>query len=380
MEIGKAVRSVRIVISSITYEGILRNREELIEKLKKSGCELFVITPPDNEKAADKTNDNFVFIPIKIEAHGKDPLKDIRIYKEYLRLYREIKPDIVLTYTIKPNVYSGLACEKLGIPYIATINGIGDAVFNKGPLRTLTLMLLKAGLKKADSVFFQNSRNRELFISRGTIREEQAVLVPGSGINTALHPYEAYPVDEEYPTFAFIGRISRDKGINELIAAGRKLHSEGKRFMIKLIGSCPDRYRELVESAEKEGFLRYCGRLSPQEIHPHIKESSAVILPSYHEGIPNVLLEGGAAGRPILTTFAEGCEDTFEDGVSGIGFEAMDTDSLADAMERFMAMFPEERKIMGVAAHDKVISEFDRELVNAVYIKKINELARKKIK
>ena len=366
---------MKIVITSITDSGILRVRSELIQELFQKKYKVYVVTPQVNDYKA-LIEMGCEFVPINIQAHGTNPANDFKVYKDYLNIYRRIRPDVVVSYTIKPNVYSGLACQRLKIPYIATINGIGDAIFNRGVLAFITLNLLKIGLRKAEVVFFQNKKNQQLFNDKKVVSEIKSVLIPGSGINLDIHPFEEFPKIENPITLTFIGRISRDKGIYELIEAGLILKKKGYQFLINIVGNCPDTFRKLIDDAEKNGFVHYIGKVHFSEIHKILAKSSAVILPSYHEGIANVLLEGGAAGRPIIASFAEGCEDTFDDGISGIGFEPKNVDSLVTALERFFKMTNEERRIMGMAARNKIAIEFDRKIVTAAYVDKISLIER----
>lgn len=368
---------MKIVITSITFEGIMRNKKDLLVKLRDIGHAICIVAP--SSSSTDGCRElGFDYYPIAIASHGKNPLNDYGVYRQYLKLYKMIKPDLVLALTIKPNVYSGFACRRLGIPYIGTINGIGDAIFNGGILSALTLCLLKNGLKKAEAVFFQNKTNRQLFIDKGIVKAEDAYLVPGSGININQHPYEEYPLSTEPVVLIFIGRMSKDKGIRELIEASRILKEKGLKIVINLVGACSGIYKDMVDSAVKDGLVNCLGKVEPHEIHKILTNSHAVLLPSYHEGIANVLLEGGAAGRPIIATFAEGCEETFDDGISGIGFKPRDVDSLLQAIEKFLNMTNEERKIMGLEAHKKIIREFDRNIVDDAYMKRIQDWEKNK--
>ena len=361
---------MRIVVSSITYEGIIRNKKELLDKLSACGNEIFIVAP----ESAKRDDIYGKFYSVTIAPHGKNPLKDYALYRQYIKIYKDIKPDIVMNLTIKPNVFSGLACRRLHIPYIGTINGVGDAIYNGGILSKITLMLLKSGLKQANCVFFQNKKNQHLFISKRIVAKEKTILVPGSGINITKHPYEEYPQNDKPVIFTFIGRISRDKGINELLEASRRLKAGGYEFVINVVGSCTDPFKEAVEEAHKQNIINYVGRVEPQAIHGILKESHAVLLPSYHEGIANVLLEGGAAGRPIIASYAEGCEETFDDGVSGIGFEPKSTNALVEAIKKFLDMSNDERRVMGINAHEKIVTEFNREIVDKAYIDKIKKI------
>lgn len=364
---------MRVAIASITYEGVMRNKKEMMQKLLRERNELCIIAP-SSRSTDDSKELGIKFYPISIESHGKNPFADYRLYKDYIVLYKQIKPDVVLNLTIKPNVYSGLACRKLHIPYIGTINGVGDAIYNGGFLSKITLRLLKAGEKKAECVFFQNKKNRALFVGNSIVPESKTMLVPGSGINVELHPYEEYPESSSPVVLTFIGRVSKDKGTNELLETARILKEKKADVQINVVGGCVDSYKNLIDQAHREGVVNYLGRVEPTAIHGILKDSHAVLLPSYHEGIANVLLEGGSAGRPIIASFAEGCEETFDDGISGIGFEPKSTDALLKAIERFLKMSNPERRIMGIEAHRKIVAEFNRDIVDAAYINKIRAI------
>lgn len=366
---------MNIVMTSITLDGVIRNKFELLTELKKNGHNIIVITPIEKEKINILEDQGFHYYPISIQAHGKNPFKDFGLYKAYMKVYRSICPDIVISMTIKPNVYSGLACEKLHIPYIATINGIGDAIYNGGLLGRLSICLLKLGLKNASYVVFQNQENRALFLNNRITTGSKAVLVPGSGINLVKHPFEKYLHVDEPLILTFIGRLSKDKGVHELVEAYKKLYEENHKIELNIVGSCPDNMKPLIDEAKGLG-IKYYGRVDSSEIHSIIRNSHAVILPSYHEGISNVLLESGATGRPIIASDVEGCKETFDDGISGIAFKPKSADEIYSAVLKFINMTHDQKMEMGKAARKKIESEFDRNIVTNKYMDLIKNITK----
>ena len=351
----------------------MRTNREFLVALKKQDYDV-VIVAPSTTSTEEAIENGYSYVPITIEPHGTNLIQELRLLIQFIRIYRFIKPDLVMSHTIKPDVYSGIACRFLNIPYLAVINGIGDAIYNHGILSKIVLKLLKISLKKCKWVFFQNRRNRDFFISEHIVTATNSSVVPGSGVNLDKHPYEKYPSDSDIIIITYIGRISKDKGINELLEAFVLLKKKYQNIQLRMIGTCAYGFEEKIRNAEMKNAIKYLGTVSSDEIHKYIKESHAVILPSYHEGIPNVLLEAGAAGRPIITTFAEGCEDTFDDGVSGIGFAPKSSEAIEIAVEKFLKMSFSEKEKMGFEANKKITNEFDRKFVIEHYMKVIKAL------
>lgn len=308
-----------------------------------------------------------------LELRGKNPIHDLRLYKYYRALLQRFKPDCVCTYTIKPNVYGGMACASLKIPVLANVTGLGDALENGGLLSQLTRRLYRHGLKKARKVFFQNQSNCDFFLSHG-LYSGAYELLPGSGVNLEQHRAEPYPApDQNSPTvFCVVGRITRDKGIREILAAAEQLKDENVRF--RLIGNCPDEFREEVRAAEELGNVEYLG--FQYDPHAWMKTSHAILHASYHEGMSNVLLEAAACARPILATSVPGCKETFLEGKTGFGFPPKDSDAIVSTVRRFLALPYEERERMGEEGRKYVEEHFDRRFVVKAYLREMEEIEK----
>ena len=357
-------------MSNVTT-GLIRFRGELLENLNSS-YDVTVIAAGNGEEDFF-SRIGCTFINTAFDTHGTNPINELKLYKRYVQLIRQINPDIVLTYTIKPNIYGGLACKRLKIPYIVNITGLGDAVENKGLLSFITCALYKAGLEKASMVFFQNRSNSEFFIRKRLFNGSYDVL-PGSGVNLKKHEYEPYPDEKpgEPLVLSVVGRITRDKGIKEVLGAAEML--KGKNLIIQLVGSCDGDYSEQIMEAEQNGVIRFVGR--QQNVHEWMKNSHAILHASYHEGMSNVLLEAAACGRPVIATNVSGCADTFDEGISGIGFEARNTDALVAAVERFLTLSHEQKEAMGLAGRRKMEASFDRNIVIEKYLRAIKAVLR----
>lgn len=360
-------RNMKILVLANFGMGLYNFRKELLEELIKQGNEVY-ISLPDDEYVPKLKKIGCNFIDTYLERRGTNPVKDFKLLLDYTRIIRKIKPDVVLTYTIKPNVYGGIACAITKTPYITNITGLGTSVENKGIIQKVTLLLYKLGLNKASCVFFQNKTNR-MFFKDNRIVESKTRLIPGSGVNLEQHRYEEYPMSDEVIRFLFIGRIMKAKGIEELLEAAKMVKAQYPNIQFHLIGGCEENYNEKLNELERQDVIKYHGQ--QDDVHSFIKKSHAIILPSYHEGLANVLLESASSGRPVLASRVPGCVETFEDGVTGISFEVRDVESLVKAVSRFINLSYEQKREMGMAGRRKMENEFDRNIVIKAYMDEI---------
>ena len=312
------------------------------------------------------------FVQFEFNRRGTNPIADFTQITRYVKLLKEHKPDIVLTYTIKPNVYGGLACRITKLPYIANVTGLGTTIENGGLLSFISTSLYKVGLKGASCVFFQNKDNQKLFIDRKIVKGKTR-LIPGSGVNLQAHCVEPYPDDKEGIRFLFVGRIMKDKGIGELLEAIHLIHQENDKVTLDVVGWSDEDYSEALKKAEQEGSVRYHGLQS--DVHPFYTICHCAVLPSYHEGTANVMLEASSTGRPVITTRVPGCQETFDEGKTGFGCDVKSTESLADAMRKFLSTTQDRRREMGLAARTKMEMEYDRNIVLKAYQEEIQEIA-----
>lgn len=346
--------------------GLYDFRNELVEKLLAEGE--VAASLPDEVKTKELSEEGCKIISTPINRRGVNPVEDIRLFWSYLKLIKQEKPDLVLTYTIKPNIYGGFCCRVMKVPYLVTVTGLGTTFQKEGLLRKMIVTMYRVGLKKAECVFFQNKENREIF-EKFHIRGKSSKLVKGSGVNLERHRQEEYP-RRKAVKFLYIGRMMKEKGIMELLEAARELHSEKVSF--ELLGYCDEDLQELLDEYEAKGVLKQLG-FDPQ-VQKYLKDCSALILPTYHEGMSNVLMEASAAGRPVIATDISGCREIFEEGVTGFGCKPGDAGDLIRALRRFLELSAKEKAVMGQRAREKMEREFDRQKVVQDYLEEIKKI------
>ena len=359
---------MRFVILTNADIGLYKFRKELIEMLCSEN-EVYIILPR-GDYIDDLKRIGCKYIPFEFNRRGMNPLADLKQLIEYTKLLKVLKPDLVLTYTIKPNVYGGLACQRLHIPYISNITGLGTSIENGGLLGAVATSLYRIGLRKSSCVFFQNRNNEKLFRDKSIVKGITRV-IPGSGVNIEAHKYEGYPPDDEGIRFLFVGRIMNDKGIEELLSAIKKIQSERSDVSLDIVGWSDEDYDKQLKEAEKDGAVVFHGL--QKDVHPFYTACHCAVLPSYHEGTANVMLEASSTGRPVITTRVPGCKETFDEGLTGFGCEAKSVDSLVNAMRKFLSLPQNDRESMGKAARIKMEREYDRNIVLAAYMEEIKK-------
>ena len=347
-----------LILTNHSYM-LYRFRLELIQELMKS--HEVVLSMPFVGHEEDFQALGFRCIETDVDRRGINPATDMKLFRVYQKLLKSEQPGLVITYSIKPNIYGGFACRMAGIPYCANVQGLGTAFQRKG-LAQLVTVLYKLALGKARTVFFENKANAEEFCRRGILPAEKETVLPGAGINLERYPYVPYPKNDAIH-FLYLGRIMREKGMDELFDAMRKLHEKyGAGVILDIVGFYDDEgYKAQVEQLVAEGVAVYHGFQSDPT--PYYAAADCVVLPSYHEGMSNVLLEAAATGRPVITSDIPGCREAVEDGKTGLLCKAQDCVSLYEQMARMAETPFSTRQAMGQAAHEKMLQEFDKHLV-----------------
>lgn len=299
-------------------------------------------------------------IETKVERRGINPGTDGKLFLTYLKLLKREKPDMVLTYSIKPNIYAGFACRLLHIPYCVNVQGLGTAFQKKG-LAAVVSVMYKAACKKARTVFFENKGNAQLFIQRNIVSEKKITVLPGAGVNADYYGYAPYPEHEEV-RFLYLGWIMKEKGIDELFYAIRRLYKEyGKKVQLDLVGFFEDEYKEAVDRLVTDGIAVFHG--FQEDPRPYYANADCVVLPSYHEGMSNVLLEAAATGRCIVTSNIPGCREAVDSGKSGLLCKVRDKESLYRAMKKVVELDRDKLRRVGYCGRDKMVREFAKEKV-----------------
>lgn len=364
----------RIVILANKDRGLYIFRKELIQELIQQKFEVFIALPY-GDLVEKLINMGCQFFDTPFDRKGTNPIADMGLLLQYNKILNLVKPDIVLTYTIKPNVYGGLLCRLKHIPYLTNVTGLGSSMEDNGLMSKLTLLLSKIGLSGAHTVFFQNKSNQDYFVANKIVKG-RTKLIPGSGVNLSEHLYEEYPPDNGIIRFLYIGRLMKNKGMDELLECAGRIKKKYTNVQFSILGDYDEPiYKEKLERLQQQGILKYYGYQN--DVDSFIKSHHATILPSYHEGLSNVLLETAACGRPVIASNVPGCRETFEEGLSGIGFQAKSTDDLYRAVETFIQLPYEKKKRMGENARQKVEREFSRDIVIQAYLKEIDNIVNK---
>lgn len=355
---------MRILILTNFDVGLYQFRRELIQKLLEEH-EVFISLPyGDLVEPLEQMGCRFLDTPL--ERRGMNPVKDAKLLAAYRRILREVKPGLVIAYTIKPNIYGGFAARMAGVPYAVNITGLGTAFEGSGLLRKTVTTMYRLSCKKAKTVFFENAENRQLFIDEKIVEERQTCLLSGAGVNLEHYPLMDYP-EGDVTGFLFIGRVMREKGIDELLAAMKRLVGEGIPCTLDIVGGYEEDYRAAFEEGQTELWLRYRGY--QEDVRPFIAAAHCFVLPSWHEGMANTNLECAASGRPVITSRIHGCMEAVIDTESGMLCEPKNAESLYEAMKRFCALPAEKRKAMGLAGRKHMEEAFDKRQVVAETIK-----------
>lgn len=349
---------MRILILTNFDVGLYQFRRELIQKLLEENEVSISLPYGDLVKPLEQMGCRFLDTPL--ERRGMNPAKDARLFAAYLRILREVKPDLVITYTIKPNIYGGFAARMAEIPYAVNITGLGTAFEGSGLLRKTVTAMYRLSCKRAKTVFFENAENRQLFLGEKIVEERQTCLLNGAGVNLEHYTVTDYPGGDVI-RFLFIGRVMREKGVDELLAATKRLVGEGIPCTLDIVGAYEDDYETAIGQAEAELWLRYRGY--QEDVRPFIAAAHCFVLPSWHEGMANTNLECAASGRPVITTRIHGCMEAVEDGVTGFLCEKKNEDDLYRVMKRFAGLSREERRVMGLAGRKRMEAIFDKKQV-----------------
>lgn len=349
----------RILILGNHFNTLRIFRRELLIYLNKAGHEVLVAIPEcdeENKKLLETYGCEVRFV--KMERRGMNPVKDIGLFFQYLKLLDQYKPDKVITYTIKCNIYGAYACKMKHVPCYVNVTGLGSAFQGHGTMRKLVSLMYKLSLNKAEKIFFENAGNRDTLVEDGIIRREQAVVLAGAGVNLDEFFYTDYPSEDDGIRFLFVGRIMKEKGVDELFWAIKELRKKYQNMIFEFIGWYEDDYKDIVEELQSQGYIQFYG-FQPN-VKPYIERAHCIVLPSWHEGMSNTLLEGASMGKALITNAIHGCMEAVDDGVNGFLCEKQNAKDLYDKIERFMLLSESERLQMGQAGRRKMEREFDK--------------------
>lgn len=363
----------KILIITNSGVGLYSFRRELLEKLIKEKYQV-ILAYADGMRHKEFTDIGCSCIHLEFDSSSMNPLKDIKMFLGCIRVLGCVKPDFVLLYTVKPCIYGGLACALYDIPSIATVTGVSTALLTENKtVSVIATMLCRIGYSRSKTLFFQNSNNEELF-RRKKIAGKKHILVKGSGVNLAAHPYREYPENDGKIKILYLGRFLKVKGLEEFAYAMRKAQSENPDIICRIVGEPCDQLPVLEEAVE-DGIIERYGPVD--DVNPYLAWCDVLVMPSYAEGMSNVMLEAAATGRAALASDVPGCREIVEEGKTGLLFEPRNGEKIYQAIMDFAAIPYEERKQMGIRANEKMKREFDRIKVVDCYMKEIRDNLKK---
>ncbi|MCI8635372.1 MAG: glycosyltransferase family 4 protein [Eubacterium sp.] len=357
------------IMVMVNRDFVLYNfRIELVERLLEENYKVYICLPY-GEKVDKMVAMGCKFVPVEIDKRGKNPFRDLKLIRSYWNILKRIQPDLILMYTTKVNIYAGILAGRMNIPYLMNVSGLGTALEYKSMVQKLMIFLYKRAARHAKCLFFQNLENQAFFEKHGMYDGMQK-LIPGSGVNLKHWHLMEYPDDAGGVEFLFIARVIKEKGIEEYLAMAKQIKTEYPNTVFHVLGPCDGEYEDMLCEYERKGIIRYHGMV--QDTREFLMHAHCTVHPSYYpEGVSNVLLESAACGRPVITTDRSGCRETVEDGVTGFVVAQKDMDALIGGVRKFMQMGNDERRKMGLAGREKMVREFDREIVVGEYMEEV---------
>ena len=368
---------MRILLTGNTCFKIANFREGLVRALQAEGHEVLVLAPLD-DYAPKLRALGVVLHDLPMDRNGTSPLAEARLLWRIHAFLRRERPDMVFSYTIKNNIYAGLVCRWLNIPFVPNVTGLGPA-FNRAGLLNKTIRLLyRLAFARASAVFFQNPDDRAEFLRANLVSEARAQLLPGSGVDLSMFKASPLPAADDGPVFLLVSRMLWDKGVGLFVEAADQLRHQYPDAQFQLLGPIDQDSRSAIPPAQIEawqnaGHVTYLDKT--QDVRPALSAAHCIVLPSwYREGTPRVLLEAAASGRPVITTDMPGCRDAVVANATGFLCAPQDIDSLVEQMKRFIEMPGSERAAMGVAARKRAETAFDEGIVIRAYMQQLAEV------
>ena len=347
-----------LIITNHSYM-LWKFRRELIRALLKENEVVLAMPFVGHEKDFEEIGCKC--IEIKLKRRSINPFVDYNLYLNYIKLLKLEKPDKVITYSIKPNIYGGYACAKLGIPYYVNVQGLGTKKKKKVIEKVVTLMYKKS-LKKVNTVFFENNSNADEFLKRKIVSKDKIKVLNGAGVDLDYFGYKEYPSEDDGIHFLFVGRIMKEKGIDELFEAAVQIKKKyGEKVKFDVVGFFEDEYKEKVEKLVEDGVIIFHG--FQEDPRPYYEKAHCVVLPSYHEGMSNVLLEAAATGRAIIASDIPGCREAIDDGENGYLCKKENLVSLINCIEKFINLNYIDRSLFCDRSRKKVKDSFDKEKI-----------------
>lgn len=373
---------MRIVFSGNTSWSMYNFRLGVMKKFLSLGYEVYTVAPWDNFTEKIEQEGIRVVTIKNLKRSETNPIREFKLLREYISVYKALQPDIIFHFTIKPNIYGTLAARYCNIACISVTTGLGNAFSKKGVIFLAAKYLYKISSSYSKETWFLNENDRDLFVKSNVLPLSKTFILPGEGVDTSRFPATQYPLKEEPVEFLLIARMLYDKGVGYFVEASKILKAKGYNISSVLVGDIDKDNPQNIGADQlakwdAEGAVSYKG--GTQNVKPFIENSHCMVLPSfYKEGLPRILLEAACMERPIITAVNPGCVDILDDGVNGFLCQPRDAADLADKMEKFIKLSYLEKINMGKAGRKKVLLKFDENIIIDIYLQKFTQYAGKK--
>ena len=367
---------MKIAIVLNTSWNIYNFRLGLINELRNNGATIYAIAPRDTYSSLLE-KEGCKFVPIQMDSRGANPVKDILLLMELYKIYRDMRPDVVFHYTIKPNIYGTLAASALGIPVINNVCGLGTVFLKKGLSSRIAQAMYRIAFRYPKKVFFQNADDCRLFVNKKIIKQEITDVIPGSGIDLEKFKPQASTKKRPKFTFLLISRLIHDKGVMEYIEAIKQLKNQGVEADFQILGPMDPGHKrgirvEVINDWLRMGLVEYLG--TTNDVRKYIHEADCIVLPSYREGTPRTLLEAASSGKPIVATDVPGCNSVVSHNHNGFLCKQKDSGDLAEKMRAMANLQDSKREEFGINGRKKMESQFKEHKVIDKYIQALHEI------
>lgn len=347
-------------------------KKELVGMLKEKGYDVYISMPFEDRLEYFSEELGCHCIETKVDRRGLNPFTDFKLIYFYNHLMKKIKPDLVFSLTIKPTIYGGICSKFNNIKFISNITGIGSAFQNENLLKKIIVFLYRKALKNCNACFFENKDNEQVFINNKIVKEEQCIVVNGSGVNLKDFPFILHEPNKHL-VFSFIGRVMKEKGIDEFLYCAEKLKDK-ENIQFRVYGFCEDDYTSILQKMSKNKNFKYYG--FTKEMREVYKETDCVVLPSYHEGMSNVLLEAAASGCLIVTSNIPGCKEIVNDQTTGYLVKLGNKKDVLEKVNTIISLDDSDIIDRRSKARELVEKSFDRKSINNRYVIEIDKIIR----
>jgi glycosyltransferase involved in cell wall biosynthesis len=367
---NKNLHGRHVLITANTSWCLAHFRGTVIDTLLAQGCRVTILTPKDVH-SDDLAARGCEFVEIEMDRHGLSPVRDYFLMRRFRAQFKASKPDVIIGYTIKNNIYGAIAARAFDIPFIAVIPGLGNAFASDNWLQKLAVGLYRFAFRDIYMVLFSNVENRDVFIDKGILTTDRGIILDGEGVNITTFAQQPMPAASPR-VFLFCARLLHSKGINAFVAAAKAIRADHPDTEFHILGKLAESHPEGVSKDQMDqwiaqGDVKFMG--ATNDVRPYIGAAHCVVLPTfYQEGMPRILLDANATGRVVITTDTAGCRETVIDGETGFLCPAQDVTALIDCMTKIVEMAPDDLGMMGQNARKLAQDRFDDRITAAVYI------------